>query len=128
MPERDSLSPEQVVSNIGNLAKVAASSGVAAIVFALPTVIGGFGVYFLSIAIHDAQVSGAKVSIGMFATFLGTGLSILLLYLFTTMNLWDKLGLSKLSKDQQAILSALQARVKALEERSVEASKALGAA
>ena len=51
----------------------------------------------------------------MFCVVFGSGLSILLLYLFTNMRLWDKLGLSKVSQEHQKALSELTVRVKALE-------------
>ncbi len=115
MPEREPVSSDRIIENAARIAGVVGKYGVAAMVFALPTVIGCFGVYFLAIAIGDAQVSTAKVAVGIFATVFGSGLAVLLLYLFTNMNLWDKLGLSKLSQDQQKTLSELETRVKALE-------------
>ena len=120
MPESGPVSSENVVNNVAKIAGVIGQYGVAAIVFALPTVIGCFGVYFLGIAMKDPQVILAKVSVGIFATVFGSGVSILLLYIFTNMNLWDRLGLSKVSKEGQKALSDLEARVKALEETHTE--------
>jgi len=120
MPERDRVPFEHVMESIGSLAKVVGSSGVAAIVFALPTVIGGFGVFILGVVVNDAQVNASKASIGMFLTLFGTGLCILLLFLFTKLGLWDNLGLSKSSRNQPAQLSVLEKRVEALEQKHRE--------
>lgn len=117
MPESGPVSFEKIIDSVVKMAGEVGKYGVAAIVFALPTVIGCFGVYSLGIAINDPQVSMAKVSVGIFATVFGSGLSILLLYLFTKMTLWDSLGLSKLSQEHQKALSELEARVRALEEK-----------
>ncbi len=120
MPEREPVSSDKIIDNAARIAGVIGKYGVAAMVFALPTIIGCFGVYFLAVAIGDAQVSTAKVAVGIFATIFGSGLTVLLLYLFTKMNLWDSLGLSKLPQEQRKALSELETRVKALEERRTE--------
>jgi hypothetical protein len=95
--------------------------GVSTVIFALPTVIGCFGIYFLWIAVNAAEASTAKISVGIFATVFGSGLTILLLYMFTRMNLWERLGLSKMSQDQQKTISILEARIRVLEERTSKA-------
>jgi|SRR5215467_13377166 len=120
MPENEPVSSEKIVGNVAKIAGVVGQYGVAAIVFALPTVIGCFGVYFLGIAMKDPQVSLAKAGVGIFATVFGSGMSILLIFLFTNMKLWDSLGLSKISKEGQKALSELQARVTALEKTHTE--------
>ncbi len=110
--------PSSVVEDLVKIAEAIGKYGVSTVIFAFPPLMGCFGLYFLWIAVNDPQVSIAKVSVGIFATVFGSGLSLLLLYLFTHMGLWDKLGLSKLSQEQQKTLSTLEARVKSLEEKS----------
>lgn len=115
MPNGGSFPWEKIFDELIRIVGVIGKYGVAALVFALPPIIGCFGVYFLAVAINDPQVLMAKVSVGIFATVFGSGLSIVLLYLFTNMKLWDILGLSKLSQEQQKLLADLEVRVKTLE-------------
>ncbi len=63
----------------------------------------------------DSQLNMAKVSVGVFAVVFGSAYSILLLYVFTRMNLWDKLGLSKFSEEQNKAISEIQSRVAVLQ-------------
>ena len=90
MSKRESVSSEKIGDNVVAIAGAVGKYGVAAIVVALPTVVGFcFGVYFLAIGISVSQASLAKVSGSIFATAFGAGLSVLLLYLFTKMKLRD---------------------------------------
>ena len=111
-----------VFDQLGKVVVAIGKYGVSAVIFALPTVIGCFGIYFLWIAVNAAEARTAKISVGIFATVFGSGLTILLLYMFTRMNLWERLfGLGKMSQDQQKTISTLEARIKALEERTSKA-------
>jgi hypothetical protein len=89
------------------------------VIFAMPDLMGCFGLYFMRMALNESQVSTAKISAGIFATIFGSGFLVLLLYVFTRMELWDTLGLSKV--ERQNSLSALGTRVKALEEKMTKA-------
>ena len=66
-PETGPDSSGKIIDDVVRIAGEVGKVGVAAIVFALPTVIGCFGVYFLGIAIRDLQVNTAKVSVGIIA-------------------------------------------------------------
>src|SRR5437899_12072823 len=76
-----------VFDQLGKVVVAIGKYGVSAVIFALPTVIGCFGIYFLCIAVNAAEPSTAKISVGTFPTAFGSGLRILLLYIFTSTNL-----------------------------------------
>jgi hypothetical protein len=116
MPQNESASAE-AAKTLGEIAELVGKCGLGAIIFSLPTVIACFGMYFLAVAIKDPQVSMAKVGVGMFATVFGSGICILLLYIFNSMDLWERLGLSKSSQKQQKDLSELDGRVTVLEKK-----------
>ena len=114
MPEKpDVKEAGSIVQMLINIVREVGKSGVAVVIFAFPPLMGCFGLYFMWMALNDSQVSAAKISAGIFATVFGSGLSILLLYVFSRMELWDILGLSKVQR--LGTLTKLDDRVKALE-------------
>src|SRR6266404_5282021 len=117
----DATRPGSVVEDLIKIANVVGKYGVSVVIFAFPPLVGCFGLYFMWITMNESQVNMAKVTVGIFAVVFGSALSILLLYVFNRMNLWDKLGLSKLSQEQQA---SLESRVKALEEGKIRGAVA----
>lgn len=113
MPSAEDL--RSIVKSLKELADVAGKYGVSVVIFAFAPLVGCFGLYFMWIAMSDAQLNMAKVVVGMFAVVFGSAYSILLLYVFTRMTLWDKLGLSKFSEEQNKAISEIQSRVAGLQ-------------
>ena len=91
IPSRLGGGPGDIVGQVGEVAKLIGKYGVATAIFAFPVVMGCYGLYFLWIAVSTAQVNVAKAMVGMFATLVGPGLTILLLHVFTKLDLWEKL-------------------------------------
>src|SRR5437667_9569475 len=88
-----------VFDQLGKVVVAIGKYGVSAVIFALPTVIGCFGIYFLWIAVNAAEASTAKISVGIFVFGSGSGLTILTPSLFTSMNLRASLfGLGRMSR------------------------------
>jgi hypothetical protein len=104
-----------VVKSLTQIAEVAGKYGVSVVIFAFAPLVGCFGLYFMWMTMSNSQLNIAKVIVGVFAIVFGSAYSILLLYLFTRMNLWDKLGLSKFSEEQNKAFSEIQSRVAALQ-------------
>jgi hypothetical protein len=112
MPSAEDL--RSVVKSLTQIAEVAGKYGVSVVIFAFAPLVGCFGLYFMWMTMSDLQLNIAKVIVGVFAVVFGSAYSILLLFLFTRMNLWDKLGLSKFSEEQNKAISEIQSRVEVL--------------
>ncbi len=112
MPNAEDL--RSIVKSLKEIAEVGGKYGVSVVIFAFAPLVGCFGLYFMWITMSDSQLNMAKVSVGVFAVVFGSAYSILLLYVFTRMNLWDKLGLSKFSEEQNKAISEIQSRVAVL--------------
>ena len=69
---------------------------------------GCFGLYFIWIAVNEAQINMARAGMGIFTTVFGSGLLVLLLYMFTKLGLWDKLGLPKPPTPKEAPAAAAE--------------------
>ena len=84
-------SPVAVVDQLINVAQAVGRYGLATVIFAFPVVMGCFGLYFLSLAVGTAQLNMGRMIVGMFTTVFGSGLTILLLWVFTRWHLWEQL-------------------------------------
>src|SRR5439155_24122890 len=71
-----------VFDQLGKVVVAIGKYGVSAVIFALPTVIGCFGIYFIWFVVNSAEASTANIRFGIFVTVFGSGLKILLLYMF----------------------------------------------
>jgi hypothetical protein len=83
--------PADIVKQVVELVHAISKYGVITLIFAFPVLLGCYGLYFLWLAVSTPQLNVGKMAIGMFATIFGPGLTIVLLLLFTTLELWDKL-------------------------------------
>lgn len=83
--------PGAIVDQVMRVAQVVGKYGLATVIFAFPVVLGCYGLYFLWLAVSTPQVNTARMVVGMFATVFGPALTILLLLVFTRLNLWEKL-------------------------------------
>ncbi|MFY9559150.1 MAG: hypothetical protein WAQ52_02850 [Terriglobales bacterium] len=90
-PEAGGGGPTEVVRDFGEIAAVIGKYGVTTAIFALPLVVACFGLYFLWIAVNGPAVNMAKVGVGIFTVVFGSGLLILLLWMFDKRKLWKKL-------------------------------------
>ena len=85
------VSPANIVTQVMELARVIGKYGLATVIFAFPVVLGCYGLYFLWLAVSTPQVNMAKAMVGMFTTLFSPGVTILLLWVFTRLNLWKEL-------------------------------------
>ena len=84
-------SPVAVVDQLIKLAQVVGKYGLVTVIFAFPALVGCFGLYFLWLAVSTAQLNIGRMIVGMFTTIFSPGLTILLLWIFTEWNLWERL-------------------------------------
>jgi hypothetical protein len=83
--------PIEVVRGFLQIVAAIGQYGVIAATFALPLVVACFGLYFLWIAVSGPEANGAKIGVGIFTIVFGSGLLILLLWIFDRRDLWKKL-------------------------------------
>lgn len=83
--------PAGILEDLGSVVKLAGKYGLATMIFAFPVVMGCYGLYFLWLAVSTPEVNVGKAMVGVFTTLVGPGLTILLLYVFTWLGLWEKL-------------------------------------
>jgi hypothetical protein len=83
--------PGSIIEQVIKVAQVLGQYGLATVIFAFPVVLGCYGLYFLSLAVSTPQLNTGRMVVGMFATVFGPGLTIVLLLIFTRLNLWEKL-------------------------------------
>ena len=88
-------SPAAVFDQLIKVVQAVGRYGLATVIFAFPVVMGCFGLYFLSLAVGTAQLNMGRMIVGMFTTIFGSGLTILLLWVFTRWHLWELLGPKK---------------------------------
>jgi len=91
--------PAGVIEQVMKVAQVVGRYGLTTVIFAFPVVLGCYGLYFLWLAASAPQANMAQVIVGIFATIFGPGLTILLLYVFTRWNLWERLRVKEGSKN-----------------------------
>ncbi|PYX32543.1 MAG: hypothetical protein DMG77_03125 [Acidobacteria bacterium] len=83
--------PADIFRRLTEVVQLAGKYGLATVIFAFPVVMGCYGLYFLWLAVSTPEVNMGKAMVGMFTTLVGPGLTILLLYVFTWLELWEKL-------------------------------------
>ena len=83
--------PAAIFKQLLEVVQAIGKYGLATVIFAFPVVLGCYGLYFLYLAVSTSQVNMGKAVVGMFTTLFSPGLTILLLYVFTWLNLWEKL-------------------------------------
>jgi|SRR5579872_2587487 len=91
VPSQISGSPVAVVDQLIKVAQVVGKYGLATVIFAFPVVMGCFGLYFLWLAVSTTQLNMGRMIVGMFTTVFSPGLTILLLWVFTRWDLWERL-------------------------------------
>ena len=83
--------PADIVKQVVEVIRAISKYGLTTVIFAFPVLLGCYGLYFLWLAVSTPQLNMGRMVIGMFATIFGPGLTIVLLLLFTKLQLWDKL-------------------------------------
>ena len=83
--------PADIVKQVVEVIRAISKYGLTTVIFAFPVLLGCYGLYFLWLAVSTPQLNMCRMVIGMFATIFGPGLTIVLLLLFTKLQLWDKL-------------------------------------
>jgi hypothetical protein len=83
--------PADIVKQVIEVVQAISKYGLTTLIFAFPVLLGCYGLYFLWLAVSTPQLNLGKMIVGMFATIFGPGLTIVLLLLFTRLQLWDKL-------------------------------------
>ncbi len=83
--------PAAVIDQFLKVAQVVSKFGLATIIFAFPVVMGCYGLYFLWVAVNTPQVEVPTAVVGMCLTLMGPCLTVLLLYVFTKLGLWERL-------------------------------------
>ncbi|HEY1270920.1 MAG TPA: hypothetical protein VGF08_03010 [Terriglobales bacterium] len=89
--ESDSKGPMDIVEILLRTAVTLSKHGITTAIFALPLVVACFGLYFLWIATTAVDVNTTKVEVGIFTIVFGSGLLILLLWLFNKLDIGKKL-------------------------------------
>jgi apolipoprotein N-acyltransferase len=87
--------PADIFKQLADVVQLAGKYGLATVIFAFPVVMGCYGLYFLWLAVSTPEVNTAKAVVGTFTTLVGPGLTILLLYVFTWLKLWEKLQIKE---------------------------------
>jgi hypothetical protein len=76
-------SPGSVLGSLLNVIAAIGKYGVTTAIFALPLVVTCFGLYFVWNGVNAATVNGAKVGVGLFTVVFGSGLLVLLLWMYS---------------------------------------------
>ena len=84
-------SPTDVFTHLSEVIASIGRYGITTAIFALPLVVACFGLYFLWVAVNGPEVVTAKVVVGIFTVVFGSGLLVLLLWMFNRYDLAKKL-------------------------------------